>query len=30
VSLFPLFPAVNYSMVNALWATLATDGSDDQ
>jgi len=27
-SLFPIFPAVNFSMVNALWATLDTDGSD--
>lgn len=28
VSLYPLFPALNFSMVNALWAALEADGGD--
>lgn len=30
VSLYPLFPALNYSMTNALWAALETNGSDHE
>ncbi len=30
VSLYPLFPALNYSMVNALWATLETESENDE
>lgn len=28
VSLYPIFPALNFSMVNAVWATLDADGGD--
>ncbi len=28
VSLYPIFPALNFSMVNAVWAALDADGGD--